>query len=166
MLRIASTSFAAALFAAAWFVTTTTAGLGDPVATHFGPGNFANGWMSRDGYRTFMLVFTVLLPVLVVGTVGWLPRMMPARVSLPNPGYWLAAERRAATLDDIAARACILGCAIAAFVGGVHALVLEANAAVPPRLPGDGFAVLLVAFLAAFALWLGAFWWHYRRAPR
>ena len=71
--------FLAALVATAAFVLATTPGLPDRVGTHFGPGGGADGWMTRDGYRLYMLAFVLLFVPFIVAMVGVLPRALPAR---------------------------------------------------------------------------------------
>jgi hypothetical protein len=166
MLRLCSVLFAVLLIAVAWFIVTTTGQLADPVATHFGSGNLANGWMTRDGYLAFSLAFSTLLPVILTGIVGWLPRLFPRSVNLPNKDYWLAPERRAATFESIAVRAVALGGLLAVFMAGVHWVILQANATVPPQLPARLFWTMLIAFLAAFTVWIGAFWSKFRNVAR
>lgn len=165
MLRICSILFAAVLFVVAWFVAATSGQLGDSVATHFGAGFGANRWEQRDGYLRFALAFSVVLPVLVAAVVGWLPRLMPRYVNLPHSQYWLAPERSAQTFESIALRALLLGMLLSAFMAGVHWLILEANAVVPPRLPAKPFWTMLIAFLTAFAFWIWAFWSRFRDTP-
>jgi hypothetical protein len=162
MLRISSISFAAVLFVVAWFIATTTAQLGDPVATHFGGGFVANGWEQRDGYLRFALSFATVLPLIVALIVGWVPRLFPRFINLPHRDYWLAPERRSATLETVAVRAVVLGMLVSLFMGGVHWLILQANAVIPPRLPADLFWMMLIAFLTAFAFWIWAFWSRFR----
>ena len=157
MLRLSSLLFVALLILVARSIVNTTAQLPDPVATHFGSGYLANGWMSRDEYLAFSLVFSVFLPVVIAGLAGWLPRVASRSVSLPNKDYWLAPERRAATLESITVRAITLGSLFAIFMGGVHWLILDANAAIPPQLPARAFWAMLISVLAAFTVWIGEF---------
>jgi hypothetical protein len=166
MLRLSSMLFVLLLLAADGFIVATTGQLGDRVATHFDHGNLANGWMSRDGYLLFTLTFSTVLPAFVVATVGWLPRIAARSVNIPNRDYWLSPVRRAATLDSIAARAFLLGSLLAVFIAGIHALILKANATLPAQLPARLFWMLLIAFLALFLTWIGAFWWRFRNLPR
>jgi hypothetical protein len=70
-------------------IVATTGQLPDPVATHFGHRNLPNGWMSHDGYVTFMLAFATLLPIVIVGIVGGLPHVAPRSLNIPNREYWL-----------------------------------------------------------------------------
>jgi serine/threonine-protein kinase len=166
MLRICSMSFAAVLVVVAWFIVTTTGDLGDPVATHFDGGLLANGWMQRSEYLAFSLTFSAVLPLVIVAIVGWLPRLFPASVNLPNRDYWLAPERSAATFETVAVWAILLGALLSIFMAGVHWLILQANAVVPPQLPAKPFWTMLIAFLAVFAFWIWAFWSRFRDPSR
>jgi len=165
MLRISSMLFAAVLIAVAWFIVTTTGQLGDTVATHFGAGFLANGWMQRGEYLATSLTFATVLPAIVAGIVGWLPRIFPRYVNIPHRDYWLAPERSAATLETIAVRALLLGALLSFFMGGVHWLIVQANAVAPPRLPAQLFWMMLIAFLTAFAFWIWAIWSRFRDVP-
>ena len=55
MQRIACLLFALLLIVVGAFIVATTGQLPDRVASHFGAGNLANGWMTRGGYLAFML---------------------------------------------------------------------------------------------------------------
>ena len=70
MHRIAWLVFALCLAVATTFIVTTTGALPERVASHFGPGNAANGFMTRSGYLVFMLAFAVVLPVFVAAMIG------------------------------------------------------------------------------------------------
>jgi len=164
MQRLSHLLFAACLVVAVAFIAATTGAMPDRVASHFGANNLANGWMTRDGYRTFMLAFATLLPLVVVGSVGWLPRCAPGAINLPNRGHWLDPKRRDATLASLASYASWLGCLISLFIASIHYLVLEANRASPPQMPAQLFWTLLVGFLAGIVLWIGALYLRFRDA--
>jgi len=145
------------------FVAITASLLPATIATHFDGRGVPNGYMSRDDYRLFMLILTVALPLLVVGTITWLPRRLPRWTNIPHREYWLAPERREATFAFLAAHAVWLGCLMAFFSGGVHALVMFANAESPPRLANGPFFVLLGAFVVAIAAWIIVLVWRFRK---
>ena len=166
MLRVCSILFTIVLFVVAWFVATTTAQLGDAVATHFGAGFVVNRWEQRDSYLRFALAFSTVLPVIVAAIIGWLPRLLPNYVNLPHRDYWLAPERRAETFASIAVRGLLLGTLLSAFMAGVHWLILQANAVVPPQLPAKLFWTMLIVFLTAFAFWIWSFWSRFRDIPQ
>jgi len=146
--------FVALLFAGAEFVMSTTATLPERVASHFGAGGQANGYMTRDGYRWFMLFFTVGFPALIVLAIGWLPRLIPQYTNLPNREYWLTPERRAQAFDFLTVHALWFGCLIEVFICSVHWRVVQANAQYPPQLANGPFLMSLGLFLAALAVWI------------
>ena len=155
--------FAALLVLGPAIVWVTSGALPDRVATHFGGDGLANGWMTRDGYRVFMLALGTLAPLFAVLVSGFAPRAAASRGRVPNADYWLAPARRAATLTGMVNHACWLGCAMVVFFTAMHLLLLEANAAQPPRLPERPFVALLVGFLVVLAVWMFALRARFRR---
>src|SRR5664279_3490148 len=89
------------LVVAGGFVWLTSGELPPVVASHFGPGGTANGFMGKGMYIAVMLAVVVAVPALV-GMSGQLVRVLPVQlVNLPNKQYWLAPERRAATIESL-----------------------------------------------------------------
>ncbi len=156
MPRLPCALFLAATLAVATFVFATTPALPAHVATHFGTGGTADGWMTRGGYRVFKLGFVLGFVPFVVAMVGLLPRLAPSAVGVPDRAWSLAPERRAATLAFLAGHACRLGIMMQVLLAGVHGLLLYANGLTPPRLATGPFVALLVAFLVLLAIWLAA----------
>jgi hypothetical protein len=148
---------------AAAFVWSTLGHLPERVATHFGASNLPNGWMTRDFYLGFMLVFMVALPLAVTALIGVIPRVAPGSTNLPNRDYWLAPERRADSLLYLRSHGGWLGCILVGLGAGIHGVLLVANRSQPPLLPLPLFLVLMGGFLLAIALWVVAL---YRRFPR
>ncbi len=58
MTRLAGWLVVALVAAGVVFVAATAGQLPPTVATHFGAGGAANGWMSRGGYTVFALALT------------------------------------------------------------------------------------------------------------
>lgn len=146
--------FAVLLLAAGIFIIGSSGALPERVASHFDASGFANGYMTRDGYRIFMLAFGVGLPLLMVALISGLPRLMPGMINIPNRAYWLAPERREKTFVILDAFALWLGCMVAATVCGVHWLVIRANSVRPPQLDNMLLLGLLGMLFAALALWI------------
>jgi len=144
-------------------VWTTSTGLPARVASHFGRGGIANGWMTHDGYIAFMLAFIVLVPLVVVAATGLVPRLATSRISLPHRQYWLAPERKEATVGWFASHGCALGVLLILFRLGVHFLTLEANTRTPARLDESEFFMVLVGFLVLLAIWIVAIALRFRR---
>ena len=133
------------------------------LATHFGGGGQADGWMTRTGYLEFMSLFGLAFPLGLVGIFA-LARFLPAAAwNLPNRDYWLAPERRAATCACLLRYALWLACLILALVIEMHYTTIAANREHPPHLPMRFFFMLLGCFLAGLAIWLISFYRYFRR---
>ncbi|MFO1312870.1 MAG: DUF1648 domain-containing protein [Burkholderiales bacterium] len=139
--------FVLAVVVAPILVWTTSAELPARVASHFGSGGMANGFMSRDAYMLLMIGLTTLLPLVVVASLGFVPRLATSRLSIKNREHWLAPSRREETMATLASCACAVGIVLILFLLGMHFLTVEANGRTPPRLDESTFFVVLVGFL-------------------
>jgi hypothetical protein len=157
--------FVMLLIAVCGLVVGTSGALPVRVASHFDAAGFANGYMTRDGYRIFMLAFSVGVPLLVVALIGWLPRLAPNLINIPNRDYWLAPERREAALAALDASALWLGCLLTALAGAVHWLVIRANAVDPPKLENGPLLTLLGAFVAGLVCGIVVLMQRFRKIP-
>jgi uncharacterized membrane protein len=162
MHRLAWLVFVLCLAVAASYIVATTGALPDKVASHFGPGNAANGFMTRSGYLLFMLFFALVLPLFLAAMVGLLPRLRPQSINLPHREHWLDATHLDATLNALSAYGAWLGVLVVLFTAALHYVLLAANASSPPQLPGGLFWMLVVAFLVAMAAWIGALFLRFR----
>ncbi len=165
MRRIALALFVATLVACAAYIVDTSSELPARVASHFGAGGGANGWMPHDAYLLFMLGLCVLMPGAVVLILTLVPRAIPKRANIPNREYWLSESRRDQTRVTLTSFGCVLGSLLSLFIAGVHFILIRANEVSPAHLPGPLFVATLVAFLAALALWVVALQVRFR-APR
>ncbi len=155
--------FAFFVACAAAFVWLTSARLPALVASHFGGSGAADGFMPHDTYVCFMLAFVLGFPALLV-VLTWLAIASPkTRINLPNKDYWLAPERRAATVVFLRGGILWFGAMLVAFLCYVHWLVVLANEAQPPRLANSWFISGLVIFFAAMLIWVRAFLGHFRQ---
>lgn len=161
----ARAAFFMALITAVSVVLSTTGGLPDPVATKFGSGGAPVSFMSRSGYITFILGFTTLMPMFMVGMIGYLPRLMPGAVNVPHRDYWLAPARRAATLDFLTSQGYWMAALMASFLTALHWLTVQANLATPPMLSNSGLKAVTFTFLGALAAWMVTLFVRFRRPP-
>lgn len=153
------------LFVAGAFVWLTSGGLPPVVASHFGPGGTANGFMGKGVYVALMIALVVTVPGLIASTALLVRMLPPQMINLPHKSHWLAPERRAATLDALASLSVRFAGALAAFLCFVHWLVVRANAVQPPRLAEGCFVIGLAGFGAAMLAWLFLLYRRFGRVP-
>src|SRR5664279_3219394 len=157
--------FILVLVAAAAFVWITSGDLPPVVASHFGPGGTANGFMGKGMYIAVMLAVVVAVPALV-GMSGQLVRVLPVQlVNLPNKQYWLAPERRAATIESLSSVSAVFSLALVVFLCFVHWLVVQANAVQPAKLREGPLFMGLAVFSVATVLWLVVLFRKFGRVP-
>jgi len=156
-------AFLVVLAAAGAFVWLTSRRMPILVASHFGPGGHADGHMERSTYTLAMLVLVIAVPALIASSTLVVRLLPPQLVNLPNKPYRLAPERRAASLEALAALGLRFAITLAVFLCFVHWLVVQANAAQPARLPEAWFFAGLATFAAATLGWLISL---FRRFPR
>jgi len=157
--------FVFALVAGAAFVTLTADALPPMVAAHFAASGQANGFMQRPNYLAFMLIFVTGFPALVVTSISAVYRGSGERMNLPNGDWWLAPQRRDATLAFLVAHTQWLGSLLVVFLCLVHRQVLQANDVQPPRLSGSMLISTIGPLLLMMGLWFAALMLRLRR-PR
>ena len=145
------------------FIVYTAQYLPDPVATHFGADNHADGWMSRSGYLVFMLSFMVGMTAFISFVAGTLPAKFPQWTNVPNRDYWLAPKRREESLRYLSAHGKRLVYLIVVMMLGMHYTILLANHMRPPVLPVPTFTSILIGFALALLWWIVRL---YRRFPK
>jgi uncharacterized membrane protein len=124
------------------------------VASHFDGSGRPNGWLSKE---MFLAVYAGVVALLAV--VFSAARFIPTSLwNLPNRGYWLAPERRAATVARF-------GDAMAWFANATLALVLVTfELAFRANLPGGTFAAPpMWLFLAVYLVFTGGWSWRFFR---
>ena len=161
-----SPPFLLVLAVAVLFVWQTSRGLPPVVATHFGPGGAANGYMSHAFYVRFMLGFVVLLPLLMNFAFERILRSPNARINLPNREHWLSDAQREQTIEFLLGHTKSFGAMLAVFLCAVHWLVVSANTVTPPALDNARFGVALGAYLLAVVVWIVALRRRFRRPPQ
>ena len=100
------------------------------IASHFDVAGRPNGWMSREAF-VGVYAGVVLLLTIVFSTILFVP---PSLLNLPNKEYWLAPERRAATVTRVAGELTSFANATLVLVLATFELAFRAN------LPGGTFA--------------------------
>jgi serine/threonine-protein kinase len=127
--------------------------LPERVASHWDGAGNPNGYMSRDGFVSFYLWLMVGLSTLF-GGIGALVRVTPDdAVNLPNKEYWLAPERREATITTITQQMNAFTIMMNTFMIGIHQLSIMANLT-PDKHLSNGVWVLLIGFLGGTGFWV------------
>jgi hypothetical protein len=133
------------------------------IASHFDIAGRPNGWMDRRAYLEFTIGMAIGLPlflIIVTRVTGRLGR----GVNIPNRDYWLAPERRPATIAVLMRFIVALGAVLVLFLTGLHFLIVAANSnPAAPRMNFPGTWALLGAMLAATGLWCGLLWRRFSR---
>src|ERR1039458_5691568 len=145
------------------FIAGSASLLPERVATHFGGGGNANGWMSRStdlvlfgGLGVGLPLFFIVLSFLT----GWVPGQF---VNLPHREYWLLPERRVQTRAYISRQMIWMSCLMVLFLAGIHYLIILANRSTPPHLPMDLLLALTGGFLSGVVAWSIVFIRHFRK---
>jgi len=142
------------LLVAGVFVWLTSENLPAVVASHFGAGGAANGFSDKGTYTMLMLALVVGMPLLFAASTLLVRALPPELINMPNKKYWLAPERRAATIDALASLLLQFGVVVAVFLCFMHWLVVRANSLQPPTLPESWFFTGLAVFGAATVIWV------------
>ena len=151
------------LFLLAAFVGLTASALPEVVASHFGATGAANGFMPRGIYMTVMLLLIVGVPLLLAFIPTSIAGPSGTKLNIPHREYWLAPERREATLAYIGGMARWFAGQVAVFLAYVHWLVVRAHRLQPPELSTAGITAGLVIFFLLSSAWLATLWAHFRR---
>ena len=152
MQRFAWGIFAAAIAIAVAVIVGTQGELPAVVATHFGAGGRANGWMQHGLYTLLMVVLVVGAPLAVAAATVWLPRVAPSLLKLDRCKRWADPKARPAILASTAMFGAIVGAMLAAFIALLHLLVVDAHERAPPQLDESRFVTLAVTFLVAMVV--------------
>ena len=161
MYRLAAWIVGGLIASAGAIVVATSTGLPPRVASHFAADGRANGWMSREAYVGMMATMSLAMPFAIWIAATWLPRRWPRLVNVPFRDYWLAPERREATLARLARMGAWMALLGAALVAAIHVEVVLANRRVPPA-AGDTMGWVTGLFAAAIAALVVATAWRFR----
>jgi uncharacterized membrane protein len=128
--------------------------LPERIASHFDAGGRVNGWSSKTDFFALNLAFVVGMALLFGGLTAWLVRIPNAWINLPHKDYWLAPERRAATLATLQQQMEWLAAATVALLVGITQLTIQANLDGGRAWPQDIFWLLFGGYLFVFMAWL------------
>jgi serine/threonine-protein kinase len=105
------------------------------VASHFDAGGRPNGWSSKSAYFALHTFIVLIVAICFAALPAWLEHAPARLVNLPNKDYWLAPERRAATMARVASALTWFGCVGLIFILVVTSLVIDFNLGRKSALP-------------------------------
>ena len=141
------------IISAALFVWLTSLSLPEVTASHFVASGAANGFMPKHIYTRFMLGLMVMLAVLIAYLPGLTMHSPNARINIPHRDYWLAPERREATVQYLCQSMKVPSMLLIAFLCYVHWLVVKANTLSPPLIPPQAIIPAIVLLILAMLFW-------------
>jgi serine/threonine-protein kinase len=125
----------------------------DSMASHFDGKGQANGWAPR---AFFFSLYAGLIAMLFI-TFQILPRQLKrlpgSLINLPNRGFWLAQERREATLGIIEKQMTLFGNATLILIIGTMQLVFQANRSGSHRISAEAMWSLIGAYVLISIVW-------------
>jgi Protein of unknown function (DUF1648) len=136
--------------------------LPERLATHFDISGRANGWSRQSTFTRMLAVQLAVFWILFIGA-GLIGRIPDRWINLPNKAYWLAPERREASLAFLRDWTRWFLAATLAFLTFVEGLALRANFRAPPEFPGRPFLLFLLAFAITFVAMMVMLFRRFRR---
>jgi hypothetical protein len=121
---------------------------------------------SRVAYLVSMLLSVATCGLLSPGFVVWLGRKAPQQISLPHRAYWLAPERREATLACLGRQVCAVGLMMLLLLGGIHGFMLLRSRPDWPQPPMEVWLASCAALSLWFAVWCWQTWRLFPAPPR
>ncbi len=112
--------------------------------------------MGRVAYLVAMLLAVGMGGLFGPGFVTWVGRNAPQQLSLPHRAYWLAPERREATLARLAEHVSAVGLMQMLLFAGLHVFLLLRSRPDWPQPPSGAWQL----GIAALALWFAAWCWQ------
>jgi len=136
------------------------------MASHFAADGSPNGWMPRDSF--FLLTCLICASsALVTFFAPWqIASKSDVRINLPNKGYWLAPQRRDATMRYIASTMAWFGCALLFVLISGSFLALRANLTLGQRFNSDAMLLVLGGFLFFLMILIIGMIRHFQTAPK
>ena len=140
--------------------------LPDPMASHFNASGAATAWMPKSGFFILIVVVTLAAGVPIFLVPMSMAKLPNDKINLANKEYWLAPERRAATIEYVGIQMGWFGCGLLALLYcGLYSAV-AANQRLDHTFDSTSFYVVLGAFSAFIIVFLARLLSHFARVPQ
>lgn len=156
--------FLLALCVAGFHVLHYYPSLPETLAVSFGTAGQPNGWMTRDGFVAYYFALLVFVTGVFSGLGALLPKF-PHLINIPNKAYWIASERKEATLRDLRRWMNLLAAVLAASIISMHQLLFEINIKGDPVLD-ERFFTGVGLFIAVVLGLVVRLYQRFRKPPR
>jgi uncharacterized membrane protein len=133
------------------------------VAVHFDANSAPDGWLSREQYGFYALLFLIGLPLLLFAAMAGLPLLTGGKGQIPNHEFWFADERKQQTKSYLIAHSSWLGTMTVAVLYGMHVMLMRANELSPPKLSSDRFLTMIFIYSCGLVWWAVTFFRHFQR---
>lgn len=135
------------------------------MASHFNGEGVPNGWSPRTAFFGLYLGLLVILFLAFRVLPGLISHFPDSIINLPNKGYWLAPERRAATFHLIRERMMLMGNGVLIFCIATFHLVFKANLTDARRMSAEAMWLILAVLLIFIVAWTISFVRLFRIPP-
>jgi uncharacterized membrane protein len=127
--------------------------LPEKIATHFGSSNSPSSYSDKLSFLLLYNIIMLFLTAMFWG-INYLMKIGgDSMVNLPNKKYWLAPERREATIEKLRANMNFFGLLTFLFMLLNQIYIFEANLLTEVRL-GDSFWITFVVYMMMIMIWL------------
>ncbi len=140
--------------------------LQERVAIHFDGAGHPNGWASKPAYAGMQAFIAVVFALSFVGLPRLLVKLPDNLWSLPNRDYWLAEERREATMGFVTDMLAWMGTLGLTLIVTVNQLCMLQNLTGNPAYTAMPVWILLIAFFGLTLAWTGWFIVYFLRVPK
>jgi uncharacterized membrane protein len=135
--------------------------LPERVASHFDATGHPNGWIARTSFLWLMGGVGLIFPALFVA-LFLVIRLAPSWVAAPSGDASLRGGA-GVTFTYVLRRSFWFSSMTLCFIAAVQALIIEANAATPPRLQTATLMVVLAGFTVGVMFWSFSLLHHFSR---
>ncbi|MGH7884510.1 MAG: DUF1648 domain-containing protein [Thermodesulfobacteriota bacterium] len=123
--------------------------LPDIVVSNFGGRGNPNGWMLKSVFFGFYLIMIALMLFIFL----IIPKFPKTLTNIPNKNFWLAAQRRAETMEYVDKTTTLMGIATMLFIIYTFQLVIQANLSTE-KILSNNFLFALILYFIFLSVWL------------
>jgi len=136
------------------------------VASHFDARGVANGWQSKSTFLTGFAGVVALAAMLTFGVPVFISKMPAGLINLPHKEYWLALERRDATMAVLRGSFAWFGCGVLVVVTTAINYAVGRNLYPETQMNPPALVYVLGGFVIFALVWSIRILAYFSRVPR